>query len=67
MEVLFGERGNSFISFLQQSARWTVPSEANGGGGGGGGDPASRIKRDYVHSFYLIVTCNDQMKRVIVT
>lgn len=48
MEVLFDERGNSFISFFQQSARWTVPSRAHR-------RASSRIKRDYGHSFHLIV------------
>lgn len=48
MEVLFDERGNSFISFFQRSVRWTVSSRL------GGGSP-SRIKRDYAHSFQLIV------------
>lgn len=49
MEVLFDERDNSFISFFQQSTRWTVASRAPGE------RILSRIKRDYAHSFHLIV------------
>lgn len=45
MEVLFDERANSFISFFQRSVRWTQWQEG----------PPSRIKRDYAHSFQLIV------------
>lgn len=49
MEVLFDERDNSFIFFFQQSTRWTVASRAPGE------RILSRIKRDYAHSFHLIV------------
>lgn len=47
MKVLFGEQGNSFISFFQRSVRWTVPS--------GTSKILPRIRQDYVHSFHLIV------------
>ena len=52
MGVLFGERGNSFISFFQQSSGRTTLGY---GRGKRPGDCPLRIKRNYVHSFHLIV------------
>lgn len=49
MEVLFDEWRNSFISFFQRSVRWTVPPRHEWR------VPPSRIKRNYAHSFQLIV------------